>query len=353
MKESREIAKGRAKSYIDKGEYLVKELQKVLKKYPEISQQMISDALVDPNNSEAAENIGRNIRLIKEEISSLDNFKEKSRRRKDLEKLLKQKEEQLRNLNESHKNKTKLDSLPDDVKEKITEVRDYIDALSQMLIDSGLLSDKLSITYSENKGIYLTRSYKAHQQTKPTGWAAGLKKSFSEKIFGKQFQDLESIKRNHKLYNRAKDFFRKQIFNSMPESEKVRRKISKPEDVPEYEVDEIIGEILDPVGKDSPAVILSKVGPSLRRYLKEEMGFVPPMEKLNPLDTYQSKDNGFKYYTYVIVTPKEFIPTLNDESNGYAWIKIGHYPKPLHNGAKITLGNEKNIKKFYQILDQN
>ena len=92
---------------------------------------------------------------------------------------------------------------------------------------------------------------------------------------------------------------------------------------------------------------------ALRRELKEEMGFVPPMEKLNPLDTYQSKDNGFKYYTYVIVTPKEFIPTLNDESNGYAWIKIGHYPKPLHNGAKITLGNEKNIKKFYQILEQN
>lgn len=58
----------------------------------------------------------------------------------------------------------------------------------------------------------------------------------------------------------------------MPESEKVRRKISKPEDVPEYEVDEIIGEILDPVGKDSPAVILSKVGPSLRRYLKERKG---------------------------------------------------------------------------------
>ena len=91
---------------------------------------------------------------------------------------------------------------------------------------------------------------------------------------------------------------------------------------------------------------------ALRRELKEEMGFVPPMEKLNPLDTYQSKDNGFKYYTYVIVTPKEFIPTLNDESNGYAWIKIGHYPKPLHNGAKITLGKEKNIKNFNQILDQ-
>jgi len=92
---------------------------------------------------------------------------------------------------------------------------------------------------------------------------------------------------------------------------------------------------------------------ALRRELKEEMGFVPPMEKLNPLDTFQSKDNGFKYYTYVIVTPKEFIPTLNNESNGYSWVKIGHYPKPLHNGAKITLSSNDNIKKLYKILDQN
>lgn len=78
--------------------------------------------------------------------------------------------------------------MPDDVKEKITEVRGYIDALSQMLIESGLLSDKLSITYSENKGIYLTRSYKAHQQTKPTGWAAGLKKSFQKKYLENNFK---------------------------------------------------------------------------------------------------------------------------------------------------------------------
>ena len=90
---------------------------------------------------------------------------------------------------------------------------------------------------------------------------------------------------------------------------------------------------------------------ALRRELKEEMGFVPPMEKLNPLDTYQSKDNGFKYYTYVIVTPKEFIPTLNDESNGYAWIKIGHYPKPLHNGARIILENKFNKKKIKQLVE--
>ena len=89
---------------------------------------------------------------------------------------------------------------------------------------------------------------------------------------------------------------------------------------------------------------------ALRRELKEEMGFVPPMEKLNPLDTFKSKDKGFIYYTYVIVTPTEFKPNLNRESSGYAWVDIGKYPKPLHNGAKITLSNKKNIQKLKKIL---
>tara|TARA_B100001094_G_scaffold333364_1_gene411115 strand:- start:6227 stop:6652 length:426 start_codon:yes stop_codon:yes gene_type:complete len=89
---------------------------------------------------------------------------------------------------------------------------------------------------------------------------------------------------------------------------------------------------------------------ALRRELKEEMGFVPPMEKLNPLDTFKSKDKGFIYYTYVIVTPIEFKPNLNRESSGYAWVDIGRYPKPLHNGAKITLSNKKNIQKLKKIL---
>ena len=85
---------------------------------------------------------------------------------------------------------------------------------------------------------------------------------------------------------------------------------------------------------------------ALRRELKEEIGFVPPIETLNPLDTYHSKDKSFTYYTYAIITPKEFIPTLNRESSGYAWHDIGQYPKPLHNGAKITLNYKKNIKKL-------
>jgi 8-oxo-dGTP pyrophosphatase MutT (NUDIX family) len=89
---------------------------------------------------------------------------------------------------------------------------------------------------------------------------------------------------------------------------------------------------------------------ALRRELKEEMGFVPPMQKLNPLDTYTSKDKTFIYYTFVILTDNEFIPTLNHESSGYAWVDIAKYPKPLHDGANVTLTNRKNISKLKQLL---
>jgi len=89
----------------------------------------------------------------------------------------------------------------------------------------------------------------------------------------------------------------------------------------------------------------------LRRELTEEIGFVPAMEKLNPLDTYKSPDKGFIYYTYCIITPKEFIPTLNDESSGYAWVDIGRWPKPLHSGAKITLTSKKNIAKIKKLCN--
>ena len=42
---------------------------------------------------------------------------------------------------------------------------------------------------------------------------------------------------------------------------------------------------------------------ALRRELKEEMGFVPPMSGLNPLDTYISKDKSFtkKYFSPILI----------------------------------------------------
>ena len=87
------------------------------------------------------------------------------------------------------------------------------------------------------------------------------------------------------------------------------------------------------------------------RELDEEIGFVPELQKLNPIDVYQSKDKNFCYYSVVYVVEEEFIPSLNSESAGYAWIDIGVWPKPLHNGSHITLNKNGGTDKLHTILN--
>jgi len=92
---------------------------------------------------------------------------------------------------------------------------------------------------------------------------------------------------------------------------------------------------------------------ALLRELSEEMGFVPSIEKIYPFDVYQSKDGHFKYYSFVTVVSEEFIPILNKESCGYCWINIGQWPKPMHQGARISFCNDKSLEKLQMILDQH
>ena len=92
---------------------------------------------------------------------------------------------------------------------------------------------------------------------------------------------------------------------------------------------------------------------ALMRELTEEMGFVPDIEKLYPFDVYQSRDGHFKYYSFVAVVIDEFVPELNDESCGYCWIDLGEWPKPMHQGARISFCNTKAIDKIKLILSQH
>jgi len=89
----------------------------------------------------------------------------------------------------------------------------------------------------------------------------------------------------------------------------------------------------------------------IQRELKEELGIIPDIAKLNPIDIYQSKDKNFMYYSFVAIVDDEFIPILNDESAGYAWVNIGQWPRPLHEGARSTLGRNKGVDKLYTILE--
>jgi 8-oxo-dGTP pyrophosphatase MutT (NUDIX family) len=92
---------------------------------------------------------------------------------------------------------------------------------------------------------------------------------------------------------------------------------------------------------------------ALMRELTEEMGFIPDIEKLYPFDVYQSRDGHFKYYSFVAVVVDEFVPELNTESCGYCWIDLGEWPKPMHQGARISFCNLKAIDKIKLILSQH
>jgi len=90
---------------------------------------------------------------------------------------------------------------------------------------------------------------------------------------------------------------------------------------------------------------------TLRRELTEEIGFVPDIEKFIPLEWYTSKDDQFFYHTYLLIVKEEFIPKLNEEHSGYCWCDLDRWPKPLHNGVRVTLSNKIIKAKIDTVLD--
>jgi 8-oxo-dGTP pyrophosphatase MutT (NUDIX family) len=90
---------------------------------------------------------------------------------------------------------------------------------------------------------------------------------------------------------------------------------------------------------------------TLRREITEEVGFLPTIDKFVPLEWYTSKDGEFYYHTYLLLTKEEFIPKLNDEHVGYAWCSLDNWPKPLHNGVRVTLNNKIIRAKIDTVFD--
>jgi ADP-ribose pyrophosphatase len=92
----------------------------------------------------------------------------------------------------------------------------------------------------------------------------------------------------------------------------------------------------------------------LQREIEEEIGLLPLIKKTIPLETFVSNDENFNFHTYLCVVEKEFLPILNNEHDGYAWVSFGKWPKPLHQGLSNTLRNKTNQQKLqtiFQVLD--
>ena len=76
---------------------------------------------------------------------------------------------------------------------------------------------------------------------------------------------------------------------------------------------------------------------AIQRECTEELGGMPDYLKLLPLEKFTSTDGGFSYHTFFCSVAEEFVPTLNEEHIGYAWINSGTWPRPMHPGLWSTV----------------
>ena len=80
----------------------------------------------------------------------------------------------------------------------------------------------------------------------------------------------------------------------------------------------------------------------LERECMEEIGYFPKDVRLVPLQKFVN--NTFTYHTFFCAVNEEFIPKLNYEHVGYAWILEDQHPKPMHSGLFSTV-NIDNVRE--------
>lgn len=91
----------------------------------------------------------------------------------------------------------------------------------------------------------------------------------------------------------------------------------------------------------------------MERECTEELGGFPMYLRLVPLEKFTSANGGFEYHTWVCVVESEFVPTLNHEHLGYAWIDSGNFPKPMHPGLWSTVNIDEVMKKIATVERSN
>jgi 8-oxo-dGTP pyrophosphatase MutT (NUDIX family) len=97
-------------------------------------------------------------------------------------------------------------------------------------------------------------------------------------------------------------------------------------------------------------------GESLRdamfRECREELGFVPDFMRLVPIEKFTTVDGAFAYHTFYCSVEQEFVPRLNHEHLGHAWIDSGTWPKPMHPGLWSTINFDAVRHKIQAIENQ-
>jgi 8-oxo-dGTP pyrophosphatase MutT (NUDIX family) len=103
-----------------------------------------------------------------------------------------------------------------------------------------------------------------------------------------------------------------------------------------------------PGGKIDPGETLID---AINRECTEELGTMPSYIKLLPLEKFTTIDGGFAYHTFFCSVVTEFVPQLNHEHTGWAWIASGTWPKPMHPGLWSTV-NFDAVRNKIQTIEQ-
>lgn len=87
----------------------------------------------------------------------------------------------------------------------------------------------------------------------------------------------------------------------------------------------------------------------LKRECLEEMQYWNDDFKLVPIQKFVNKT--FAYHTFFCIVDDEFVPELNHEHIGYAWVGNHMYPKPLHPGLYSTINIETVTEKMRALTE--
>lgn len=91
---------------------------------------------------------------------------------------------------------------------------------------------------------------------------------------------------------------------------------------------------------------------AMNRECQEELGAMPDYVKLVPIEKFTSADGGFEYHTFFCIVADEFVPQLNREHSGYAWVQGGATLRPMHPGLWSTINFEA-VKEKIAVIQQH
>jgi 8-oxo-dGTP pyrophosphatase MutT (NUDIX family) len=89
----------------------------------------------------------------------------------------------------------------------------------------------------------------------------------------------------------------------------------------------------------------------LQREITEEIGLLPNIKKVLPLEKFTSNDTVFNFHTYFCIVEEEFIPILSNEHSAWGWFSMRQMPKPVHRGLDLSLRNKIIQTKIQTIID--